>query len=491
MSPTHDHFSIMDLISIENFDQESTEPPYLTSPRSLEACRRTGIDPVELIVRPREMYLRGKVTKVERDVAKQTFKHDEERRLEKIQTVKAARLLLIEDRKNRPAEAHTRPKVDSSLVEREKEELARLSRKQELEILQMVEFEKKQASIRMRNQAKDHQLHLKELARLRDLLQKQKEQAILKQKDAERRQLKLTEEENKAKRLEMQANERNRRRQKEEEAKERERMRENKARDKARAEKAAELKRNTEKIMLEQQERFEESRKIMNIREANRVKMMAEVQKRRSMETEHAKVKKERKLATARANLATLSEEQRKRFEERQLQTEAKRIGMESAKRKELEELRKRGAEKQRQIQEVARLNKQKEEDRYRLYQESVSKAEKLQLQLEKQKSQYLRQKLLHEQEKAHHIQQVRERMQAIEADRIGKIVKQQSTKEAAIAKAREAQMYLETLKRNEKELKRRDKLEAVHRMGRVQEYEKLQVLKKMNRDAQRTKEIQ
>lgn len=484
----------MDLISLENFDPDNTEPPYLTSPRSLEACRRTGIDPAELLRRPREMYLRGKVTKLERDVAKQTFQHDEQRRLEKFQTVKNACLEVVEERKNGQVAGNGQLKTgerDSSVLEREKQELARLSRKQELEILQMVEAEKKQESIRLRNQAKDQQFRLKELSRLREMLKRQKELEILKQKDAERRNRILADEENRVKRLETEERERNRRRQQEEEAKERDKMRENQARDRARALKAAELRRNTEKILLEQQRKSEERRKVMTIRENNRVKMIAAAQKRRNAEIEHAKDAKERKLATAKANLAVLNEEQRKRFEEKQRESEIKRKTLQAAEEKRIETLKKTGLEKQRKIQTVARQNQQKEETRYLLYQERVSKAALLQAQLEHQKSISLRQKLQKEQAKALHLQQVRDRMQAIEKDRIGKIVKLQSEKESSIAKTREAQVYRATLERNEKELRRRDKLEAVHRMGRVQEYEKLQVLKKMSRDAQRTKEIQ
>lgn len=36
-------------ISLQDFDENKTEPPYLTSPRSLEACQRHGIEPDELV----------------------------------------------------------------------------------------------------------------------------------------------------------------------------------------------------------------------------------------------------------------------------------------------------------------------------------------------------------------------------------------------------------------------------------------------------------
>jgi hypothetical protein len=38
-------------ISLENFDPYNVVPPLLTSPRSLEACRRNGVKPEELVYR--------------------------------------------------------------------------------------------------------------------------------------------------------------------------------------------------------------------------------------------------------------------------------------------------------------------------------------------------------------------------------------------------------------------------------------------------------
>ena len=37
--------------SLENFDEYNITPPLLTSPRSLEACRRQGIEAEELVFR--------------------------------------------------------------------------------------------------------------------------------------------------------------------------------------------------------------------------------------------------------------------------------------------------------------------------------------------------------------------------------------------------------------------------------------------------------
>ncbi len=37
--------------SLENFDEHNIDPPLLTSPRSLEACRRQGFTPEEFVFR--------------------------------------------------------------------------------------------------------------------------------------------------------------------------------------------------------------------------------------------------------------------------------------------------------------------------------------------------------------------------------------------------------------------------------------------------------
>ena len=38
-------------LSLANFNEKKSGPPYLTSPRSIEACLRQGVKPKELIVK--------------------------------------------------------------------------------------------------------------------------------------------------------------------------------------------------------------------------------------------------------------------------------------------------------------------------------------------------------------------------------------------------------------------------------------------------------
>lgn len=59
------------MISLENFDEYSTEPPYLNSLRSLEACKRHGIEPQDLLYVPLSDY---KKRLEERNLGKKSIK---------------------------------------------------------------------------------------------------------------------------------------------------------------------------------------------------------------------------------------------------------------------------------------------------------------------------------------------------------------------------------------------------------------------------------
>jgi len=86
---------------LETFDPTSHKEPALTSPRSLEACRRQGIHPSELIIRNtqeiKEMY---KEKNLDNEGYELMARHYEERRREKVRVLREERLQLIEDERN-------------------------------------------------------------------------------------------------------------------------------------------------------------------------------------------------------------------------------------------------------------------------------------------------------------------------------------------------------------------------------------------------------
>lgn len=70
---------------MENFDPYSNKNPILDSPRSIEACRRMGIDPPELLVKRIED-LKAKYTGeiLDRKALEIRLQHYEEKRREKV-----------------------------------------------------------------------------------------------------------------------------------------------------------------------------------------------------------------------------------------------------------------------------------------------------------------------------------------------------------------------------------------------------------------------
>lgn len=492
----------MALVSIENFNPAQVTPPYLTSPRSLEACKRTGIDPSELLMRPQELFLKGKITKAEKEIAKQQYKHFEERRSAKVQEVTEERMRIIEEEKAGSIEFVSSKRsvstqhnssvtLTSGMIEKEKRELEKMQRKQAQEIMQMVEYEKKMGSIRSRNEEKEALMRQKEAARQEELQRKQAEYEAFKAKDEARRRKLKEDEEARVKQMTTEEQRKARKREQEEKALEMKRLQEAKARDEERQRRTEELKANTQKIMEEQQRRFQERKLQMDLRDQKRQEAMEEKQRSLRLHSEQVKLIKERKLQAARANLAGLNEAQRSRFEQRQRESEEKRVALEKNRMEHIEELRRKGEIKEKQIQHVSEVNKAKEEARLKIYQDSVAKAEQLQSELQREKDKELKTKLEREHEKQGHIAQVRVRMQAIESDRVSRILTKQTQKETTIQKIREKQLFEESLKRNEAEMKRRDRFDAVQKLSRIQDYQKLKVLAKIESDAERAGEVQ
>ena len=63
------------VISIDNFEEASGRYREINSPRSLEACLRSGLDPSELYPRPKSDFKEKSLTKEMLDIKYQTFQN--------------------------------------------------------------------------------------------------------------------------------------------------------------------------------------------------------------------------------------------------------------------------------------------------------------------------------------------------------------------------------------------------------------------------------
>jgi hypothetical protein len=70
-------------LSLSNFEPERASAPYLNTPRSLEACRRHGVKPIELVA-------------VSIDEFRKDFRNDPDAAQRRFERIDGARKLLLE-----------------------------------------------------------------------------------------------------------------------------------------------------------------------------------------------------------------------------------------------------------------------------------------------------------------------------------------------------------------------------------------------------------
>jgi len=190
------------LLSIEQFDENDTNVPVFTSPRTVEACKRQGIQANELakrytykfeqilINRPLESF-KEKGLSVE--ARQRLYEHYEQRRLgmqllcivvmtkcaEKIRIILEERQSLIDEGwvpESHSGAVRALPADESStLVAQEQKRLEAIKRKQQQEIEQLMAYEAKMQKIREDQQRKLEQERAREEEQRRERLRKLRE----------------------------------------------------------------------------------------------------------------------------------------------------------------------------------------------------------------------------------------------------------------------------------------------------------------------------
>ena len=145
--------------------------PFLNSPRSLDACRRIGIKPEDLLFKSKQD-IRDPITEatIEPDLLQMRFQHYENMRKEKLQQAVAERLKIIEfenkglwnpqkslyiaNSESPSKSILINPKSDPTMIEKEKRNIEKLKVRQEQEVKQMLDYELKLEKMRQENQTK-------------------------------------------------------------------------------------------------------------------------------------------------------------------------------------------------------------------------------------------------------------------------------------------------------------------------------------------------
>ncbi len=303
-------------MTIENFNEDGAVRE-INSPRTLEACLRVGLDPVELIPKSRNAFVSKDLTKQMIDIKYETF---EKKRQDKIATVKAERSAIIQytERKLKLQASNTsntnsiaaqlaamKEAEASNLLEIEIKRMEALKKRQEKEMNKMIEKEKQSAALQLKikhaeaEEEVKKKMHLKKVAEQRAAAEKKANERLL--------ELKRKEEEEEVKRKEVAKKEREFAEKMKIIALENERKiaREARERDMERTAKIQAYREKTEALLAVQ----------AKLAEDNRVKMF-EREQRVQAQLEHKKELKRIEVAEARAKAAKRIAEAKEKYNE-------------------------------------------------------------------------------------------------------------------------------------------------------------------------------
>jgi hypothetical protein len=369
------------VLNLENFDAKKKHPPYIDSPRSIQACKVQGIDPEDLLFKPKSYFRKQLGAGTHKAIVKLHFEHCERRRQNKLQIALQEYRNLCRgefSRKTATSKSRSIEQDDKNhfLIEHEKKKIAMLEKKTQQEIAQMLEHEKQMEAIRKRNEEKERLMREKEMWRLKQLEISAKEREEQRLAEERERKMREEEEQNELRRKQQIQYEMEQRKIEEEKRKEKQRMKEARLREMERMKKQEELKEQTEKILNEQRLQVEMRKKEMEQREKERLRLLSERQQQKKAESEALRREKEEKLAFARQNLERLLTKQKKLYEDKQRRNEMKRLMFENMREEARQEMASKALEKQKNIEKVKEISQNIEEQRKHEYLESMRKAE-------------------------------------------------------------------------------------------------------------------
>eukprot|EP01038_Epipyxis_sp_PR26KG_P009960 gene9960-13393_t len=440
----------MDIVfSVENFEENGGLYREINSPRTLEACLRSGLDPAELYPKKPDQFISAELTKQMVEIKFNTF---EKKRQDKIQIIKSERNSIIQyaERKlagsghgvgttaNNPVIAAAAA-IDksSAMVEMEEKRMEALRRRQEKELSKIVEREQTMAALQLKikraeeEEIKKKKIHDKKVAELKLIEEKKKQQIELEVKR------KLQEENHRKKELLKKEAEVEEKLKKRRLIMERELAQEARMRDEERKQKIEEHKKKTELLIKAQEDLAEQNRVKMIERET---RIMSQLEQKK--EDKRIEVQMQREKA-------------------------AKRIDEALLKHHELYE--------QRRIE----FNRTQKEAAVRAKEAEIIEREKLKKQAED-----------------------REKRNTLRVNRLVDAYKQRSEHRKSIVDKRlDREKVYETIKADRdakiammkfsSDLKLQDKLENVERVSRVNEFHRLQILQRIEAQDMKYEQIQ
>jgi len=500
------------LVSLLNFDAKSTKEPIINSPRSLEACRRQGISPHELLIRTAAELKEMTKSKInDKEGLELMVQHAEERRKEKIRVLIEERAQLMEDEKNgylnfgskEKKESNSigpltksniqqllNTKTDSTMIEKEKKQLERIKQRQEKEIKQLVEHEAQMNEIARKQEEKMEQQREKD--RLKEL-----EQARARKETEERKKQEQLEKARKAEEYEEMKRELAAKAQKKEEEKltrEQENLRKRQEHAKMKEEEALqrheEFMKKTEAKALETQQEILRRKEEIEKKEQMKQELLHHQMLQKQKEAQDLKRQQEEKARLTKEKNDEMLLKKKMDYDEKQERNEEKRKLFELERQKKLEESKRQAELQAKNLQKVLEDNNRIQEEKKEKYRLQNALAEERKKELEAIEE-VERQKHLEEEKRKEEARlQVKKNMEEKLQTKINTYLHLMESQEIKQARAEQAQEEEAKKKQNLDALKRFDRLDNVQRKMKMDEYRRQKIQEKIENNNERGEKI-
>jgi len=498
-------------ISLLNFDPKSSKEPIINSPRSLEALRRQGINPQELLIRTaaeiREMFRSKNLSKEGVD---QMVMHYEERRREKVRVLLEERSVLIEDEKNgylnfsAPKDKKEQPmkltqsaiqelltkKTDSTLIEKEKKQLERIKQRQEKEIKQLIDYENKMGDILKKQEEKEMLQREKERLKEMENARKRRENEERKRLEELEKQRKMLEEE----RVQAELAAEGQRRQAEAKAREleKERKRQNdiKLREEEQRKKHEEFARKTEAQALQKQNEILQRKEEIERKDRERQELLHLQWKRKQEEAEEKSRQAQEKLKQAKEKNDELLVKKKNDFDWKQSKNEEKKKLFEYERQKKMEETKRLAEQHAQMIQKVLEDNAQLQEEKKEKFKIKKALAEERKKELDLLAEAELKKQMEEDREKEEARKQVKLTMEGMLKEKTDRYLMLMDEKDMKVTRTKQARDEQLQKKHDLDVINRNDRSENVQRQAKMDDYKKQKLMEKIHDAAERGEKI-
>jgi hypothetical protein len=475
-------------LSLENFDAHTKHTQVLNSPRSLEACKREGILPRELLFVSKDEYSKIFAAEQLDDYNMQIrFDHMEKRRQDKLRIVTELRLKLIEDEKagidiyaQHGSYKGTAKGSAAGMLSREANMIEKIKKNQRKEVEQMMQYEIELQAQREKNEEKARIQHEKELKRQREVEAHRKEAALKKEKYEEEKKKKLEEEESKRTQLEQEHYLKEKQKEEDQKRQAQQKKEEQRRKEEEQKKKQIEFKMATEKILDQQRTEMLKKKEEMEYAEVDRKRREEEAKKIRQERAQARKEEMEAKIDELKKKNDIANEKRKQEYEEKERQAEEKKKAYEHAKEVEREKVAEKFKKKEELIEKAKSSNQQilmkKKED----YFSQLAKNEEKKKLLEMEKKRELELQHQRELDKQKKREEKKEANLKIMESKKGTLIKTANDKDMKLRATQDKREKDRMYQNNLEAMRKLDKLDNVKRNERKKEYERQQLWMKI-----------